>query len=126
MKIITSRRVFFSNLGFGLAVLPALSFIKTTAAWAAEVIYKEADLATTKKNPSIAALKYVDDATKSTDRKVEKMGVAADKQTCANCNFYKEPGILEGKEKAPVGKCLMLANQVVHAAGWCAVWAKVV
>lgn len=124
MKVI-SRRDFGSRLAgsfFGAALVGVLGASKSFAK-AAAVIYKTADLAETKKNPSIAALKYVGDAAKKAV-KMTKMGVTEDKQFCNNCNFYKEPGKLDNEKGADVGKCLMLGNQVVHGKGWCNVWTK--
>jgi hypothetical protein len=116
----SSRRGFLkgSALLLGLA-----SLFGQTIAWAKDVIYEKSELATEKKNPSVTALKYVADASTSKDRTVDKMGVAAKDQTCVNCNFYKEPGVLKGSKDA-VGKCLMFQNQIVHGKGWCNVWTK--
>jgi len=122
MKALT-RRNFLSQIRNTALVAPLFALVDVTTAFAKEVVYTVADLAETKKNPSIAALKYVKDASNATTRTVAKSGVAAKDQDCANCNFYKDPGLL-GKEK--VGKCLMFQNQVVHAAGWCSVWSKTV
>jgi hypothetical protein len=116
-----TRRGFVAYLKNAALLAPVIALLDYTTAYAAAVVYKAADLAETKKNPSIAALKYVKDATKATTRTVAKGGVAGKDQTCVNCNFYKEPGTI-GKEA--VGKCLMLQNQLVHGPGWCSVWAK--
>jgi len=102
---------------------PAVALMSRGVAFAAGVVYKKADLATEKKNPSLAAFKYVDDAKTSKDRTADKGGVKAAEQTCSNCNFYKNPGTLEGGSEA-VGQCLMLQSQVIKGAGWCNLWAK--
>jgi len=116
-----SRRKLLENIRNIAMLAPAIALLDYSKALAKSVVYKAADLAENKKNPSIAALKYVKDATKSKARTVAKNGVAAKDQVCSNCNFYKEPGTI-GKEA--VGKCLMLQNQLVHANGWCTVWTK--
>ena len=116
------RRFFITTTAKAVLAAPFL-FAGSQVAWAKAIVYKKADLAETKKNPSIAALKYVADAKKSKARTADKMGVKAADQLCDNCNFYKEPGTLEGS-KDKVGKCLMFQNQVVHGAGWCNVWTK--
>jgi hypothetical protein len=118
----TNRRDILKFLGSLALVGPVLSALGQQIAYAAATIYKKADLATEKKNPSLVAFKYVTKASDSKDR-TDKMGVKAADQTCANCNFYKNEGTLEGtKEK--VGQCLMLQNQAVHAGAWCNLWAK--
>lgn len=122
MSVFSRRDLFRNGVVAGVTGSLLLMF-NTGKAWAADVIYKVADLATSKKNPSIGPLKYVDDAATSKDRTAEKMGVAAKDQTCVNCNFYKEPGTIEGTKDA-AAKCLMLGNQVVYGKGWCNVWSK--
>lgn len=71
-------------------------------------------------DPTAKALKYVADASKAKGR-VDKMGVKAAQQNCANCMFYKKQGEIGGKE---AGKCTMIATGSVAAAGWCASWTK--
>lgn len=57
--------------------------------------------------------------------KVEKAGVAWDKQTCANCNFYKKVGNkkVAGKDQE-VGTCTIFPQKLVAGAGICNSWAK--
>jgi hypothetical protein len=116
------RRSLLKVAGTASLIGPIVSLFGRGVAFAAEVIYKKADLATEKKNPSLAAFKYVAKATDSKDR-TDKAGTPAAQQTCANCNFYKNEGTLEGT-KDKVGQCLMLQNQIVHGAGWCNLWVK--
>lgn len=58
-------------------------------------------------------LGYKIDANK-VDKKVrvDKLGVAGPKQTCANCNFFN----------ASTGTCTMFQGYTVAAKGWCTVW----
>ena len=65
-------------------------------------------------DPAAKALKYVEDAAAATD-KVDKMGVAAADQTCANCRFY-------GADADGWGPCTLFQNRLVAGAGWCAGW----
>lgn len=121
-----NRRSFFRSVAGYTGVAGAFALLANSFAWAKDKVYKKSELATTKKNPSVKALKYVDNATSPEGvkyRKAAKQGVPAEKQFCDNCNFYKEPGKLEGSNEG-VGKCLMLANQVVYGKGWCNVWSK--
>jgi len=120
MKVI-SRRELLGMIRNTAMLAPAIALLDYSTALAKSIAYKAGDLAENKKNPSIAALKYVKDAKKSKARTAVKNGVAAKDQTCVNCNFYKEPGLI-GKDA--VGKCLMLQNQLVHSEGWCSVWSK--
>lgn len=117
------RRSAMKFLGkFALISGSFLSVSKALAAGAKKA-YKKAQTVTAMKNPSAAAFKYVDDAKKSKDRIKDKTGVKAADQLCNNCNYYKNEGSIEGS-KAKGGQCLMLANQVVYAKGWCNLWAK--
>ena len=117
---IVKRRIFLKILGcFSVGITVFQSF----EAFAKNIVYKVAELAETKKNPSIKALKYVANATNSKARTAEKNNTPAAKQLCDNCDFYKEPGVLADKKDA-VGKYLMLSNQLVHAKGWCNTWTK--
>ena len=127
-----NRRDWFKSILGAAAIAPIAGLVSRSVAFAADKIYKKAELATEKKNPSVAALKYVADGDKSKARQAAKMGVEAKLQYCNKiagnpksvaCNFYKNPGKLEGSNEA-VGQCLMLQNQVVHAKGWCNVWTK--
>jgi len=116
------RRSLLKCVGVAAIVGPVVSVLGRGIAYAAGVVYKKAALATEKKNPSLAAFKYVAQATDSKDR-TDKAGTPAAQQTCANCNFYKNEGTLEGS-KDKVGQCLMLQNQIVHGEGWCNIWVK--
>ena len=64
-------------------------------------------------NPTAVALKYVEDADQA--NRAEKMGVAGDKQICANCRFYASP-------EADAAGCSLLGNKAVPAKAWCAAW----
>ena len=66
-------------------------------------------------DPAVVALKYVEDAT--TVERPDKMGVAGADQICLNCTFYKEEA-----GQASLGGCLLFANKLVEAKGWCISW----
>ena len=70
-----------------------------------------------------AALNYVEKHAdvKKAELKVEKAGVAFDKQNCSNCIFYKSVGQKGGKD---VGTCQVLPGKLVVGGGWCSSWAK--
>jgi len=53
--------------------------------------------------------------------KVERGGVAFEKQQCANCSFYTKAGNKNGKE---VGKCQIFPNMLVESPAWCSTWNK--
>lgn len=54
--------------------------------------------------------------------KVDKQGVAFDKQFCNNCQFYAKTGAdKSGKE---IGKCQLLQGCLVYGEGWSSSWAK--
>ncbi len=61
--------------------------------------------------------------------KAEKAGLPWEKQTCANCNFYKKVGTkklkVAGKEQdVEVGSCTIFAQKLVAGPGYCNSWAK--
>ena len=129
-----SRRKFATNAILGLAgalAAPVVLMAKETATKAKKAasaatsklkeMYTKADLATTKKNPSVKALKYYADVSKSPEHKAK--GASAAGQVCSTCMHYKEPGLLKGT-KEEVGKCTMFQNQAVHGPGWCIVYVK--
>lgn len=122
MMIITRRQLLRKVTVAGI-VGGACLMLRTSKAWALEVVYKLNDLASKKQNPALSALKYVDDAATSKDRVAEKTGVKANEQTCSNCSFYKDPGTIEGT-KDGAGKCMIFGGQVVYAKGWCNSWSK--
>ena len=62
------------------------------------------------------ALKFVEDASKSTNR-VDKMGVAAADQFCDNCQYYVTDSSNEGW-----GGCALFQNRLVPAKAWCMGW----
>ena len=70
-----------------------------------------------KDNPTAIALRYVEEAGQA--NRVEKMGVAGDKQICANCRFYAAP-------EAEAAGCSLLGNKAVPAKAWCAAWVPTV
>ncbi len=117
------RRSFLKSAGLVGFCAGIVSMGKSTVLFAKDIVYKAADLAVNRKNPSVAALNYVADAKTSKLRTTVRSGVPADKQFCNNCLQYKEPGVLD-TDKSKVGKCVLFQNQLVHGAGWCNVWVK--
>lgn len=65
------------------------------------------------------ALKHSD--IKDAKLKVERQGVAFDKQSCSSCGFYAKVG---NKAGAEVGKCTIFAGKLVQSTAWCATWNK--
>jgi hypothetical protein len=59
-------------------------------------------------DPTAKALKYVSDASKSTDAKPGTK--------CANCAFY------QGAAGSAQGGCPLFPGKAVKAAGWCSSW----
>jgi len=53
--------------------------------------------------------------------KVERGGVAFDKQYCVNCSFYTKHATKGGEE---VGKCQIFPNNLVKSTAWCSTWNK--
>ena len=100
-----SRRSFL-KASAALTLVPLLN-LETRSAQAADKVPLN--------DPTAVALKYVEDAT--TSARVDKMGVVADQQTCASCNFYTIASEADGY--AP---CTIFANRLVAGAGWCSGW----
>lgn len=68
-------------------------------------------------DPSAKALYYVEDATK-VDNKNPLASRFAPGQTCSNCSQ------IQGKAGDEWRPCAIFPGKVVHANGWCSVWAK--
>lgn len=64
------------------------------------------------------ALKYVEDATKSTNR-TDKDGVKAADQFCHNCQYFTPDSADAGW-----GKCALFQEKLVDHDGWCVGWTK--
>lgn len=101
-----SRRTFL-KVAASAALIPLVN-IDIQAARAAEKV------STT--DATAVALKYVEDATKSSNR-ADKMGVAAADQFCSNCQYYTEDTGTEGW-----GGCALFQNKLVAKGGWCMGW----
>jgi len=134
-----SRRRFFVHMGqmLGLAAIaPALFSSKVFAeekrrarpaeggAAPAAGGGKEIDLPMVEPGKGQAAavsysLKHAD--VKDAALKVERGGVAFDKQFCTGCNFYKKVGDKNGGE---VGTCQIFPGQLVKGTAWCSTWTK--
>ncbi len=58
---------------------------------------------------------------KKADLKVERNGVAFEKQKCNNCSFYSEVGTKEGTK---AGNCTIFPGKLVKSEAWCTSWNK--
>ena len=96
-----SRRRVFKTVSLGLAFMP-IATIPLGIALAADLPMVASD------DPTAKALKYISDATKSTDAKPGSM--------CANCTFY------QGADGSSQGGCPLFPNKAVKATGWCTSW----
>ncbi len=128
-----SRRQFFANLGsiVGLAVVaPALFSSKVFAeekrrggsgggAAGGDLNLPMVEVGKGQAAAVTYVLKHAD--VKNAALKIERGGVAFEKQTCVNCNFYAKVGDKNGKE---VGKCTIFPNMLVEGSAWCATWTK--
>jgi hypothetical protein len=132
-----SRRQFFTTLGsfVGLAVMaPAVLSSRAFAeerrrarpAEGAAPAAGGADLNLPMVEPGkgpAAAVSYALDHKNVKDAalKVDRGGVAFDKQHCENCSFFTKAGKKGSKE---VGKCQIFQNQLVESTAWCSTWNK--
>lgn len=75
-------------------------------------------------DPMATGLGYRTDASKvDTAKYPKRSGPEGAKQLCSNCQFYQVGGLkAEGKD-GEWGKCLIFANGLVAAGGWCNSWA---
>ena len=92
-----------------VALSSVAGMVKIPVAFAQDLPHVTSD------DPTAAALKYVDDATKA-DR-VDKSGVAAADQDCSNCQFIQS----DSGEWRP---CALFPGKSVHSKGWCMNWTK--
>ena len=116
-----TRRAVIGQALTATAVVPAAWILGSQVGFSEETA-KAAELKLiAETDPVASALKYKHDASKAKERNKERMGIAADKQNCANCMLYTKKGEIDGKE---VGKCTMLAAGMVTATGWCNSWSK--
>ena len=96
-----SRRQLLKRVTLGVALIPIAGLPLRTAS-AAEMPLVGAD------DPTAKALKYVGDASKSSDAKPGSK--------CANCKLY------QGAADSTEGGCLLFPGKSVKAAGWCSSW----
>ena len=68
------------------------------------------------KNPMVAAVGYVADATKSDKRKDAT-------QICKGCSLYQTGGLTVAGQTGEHGKCALFMDGLVSANGWCQSWA---
>lgn len=101
-----SRRTFL-KVAAGAALIPLVN-IDMRSAMAAEKVSPG--------DSTAIALKFVEDASKSTNR-VDKMGVKAADQFCDNCQYYTADAGSKGW-----GGCALFQNKLVPAKGWCMGW----
>jgi hypothetical protein len=103
-----SRRDAVKLMLGGLAAAPLLNLVGMTSAQAADLPHvDEAN------DPTAKALKYTSDATQAA--RVDKAGVPAANQHCANCQFLQAA---EGDWRP----CSLFAGKVVNVNGWCVSW----
>jgi hypothetical protein len=96
-----SRRQLLKKVTLGVALMP-IATIPLRIALAADLPLVTLD------DPTAKALKYVSDASKSTDAKSGSK--------CANCAFY------QGGPGSSQGGCPLFAGKAVKADGWCSSW----
>ena len=75
-------------------------------------------------DPMAAGLGYRHDASAvDTAKYPKRSGPDGAKQLCSSCQFYQVGGLkAEGKD-GEWGKCIIFANGLVAAGGWCNSWA---
>lgn len=105
----SSRRVFLLTLA---VAGPAIAQTKPAAAPAAK---PAATPMVDPKDPTAAALGYVDDTAKADTKKYPKH---AKEQSCANCQLF------QGKAGDTSGACAIFPGKHVAAKGWCSSWVK--
>jgi hypothetical protein len=96
-----SRRQLLKRVTLGAALMP-IATIPLRIAFAADLPLVTPD------DPTAKALKYVSDASKSTDAKPGSK--------CANCAFY------QGDSGSAQGSCPLFPGKAVKANGWCSSW----
>lgn len=95
-----SRRRLLKQVALGTVLIPIAGV--SVKALAADMPLVTAD------DPTAKALKYVSDASKSSDAKPGSK--------CANCSLY------QGAAGSAQGGCLLFPGKAVKATGWCASW----
>jgi High potential iron-sulfur protein len=95
-----SRRQLLRRIALGTILAPFAGV--TFEALAADMPLVTAD------DPTAKALKYVSDASKSSDAKPGSK--------CANCSLY------QGAAGSAQGGCLLFPGKAVKSSGWCASW----
>jgi hypothetical protein len=99
-SINTSRRRLIRQVALGTLLVPlAGTALKVRAADLPLVAVDD---------PTAKALKYVPDASKSSDAKPGSK--------CANCQLY------QGAANSTQGGCLLFPGKAVKATGWCSSW----
>jgi len=107
-----SRRNFCKKSLIALSVIPF-------AAVVSKDVFAQATPTTEvdgKKNPMVAAVAYVSDATKSDKRKDAT-------QICKGCVLYQTGGLKVAGQTGEYGKCALFLDGLVSANGWCQSWA---
>jgi len=98
-----SRRRLLKKVALGTVLIPIAGAALTTARAADLPLLGTAD-------PTAKALKYVEDAAKSSDAKPGSK--------CATCALY------QGAAGSAQGACLLFPGKAVKAGGWCSSWTK--
>ena len=96
-----SRRQLLKKVTLGVALMP-IATIPLRIAFAGDLPLLTPD------DPTAQTLKYVSDASKSTDAKPGSK--------CANCVFY------QGDARSSQGGCPLFPGKAVKADGWCSSW----
>ena len=96
-----ARRRLLKSVTLGVALMP-IATLSSRVAFASDLPLLSLD------DPAAKALKYVSDASKSSDAKPGSM--------CANCAFY------QGAAGSAQGGCPLFPNKAVKATGWCSSW----
>ena len=96
-----SRRRLLKTVTLGLALVP-IATIALRIALAADLPLVTSD------DPTAKALKYISDASKSSDAKPGSK--------CANCAFY------QGVAGSAQAGCPLFPGKAVNATGWCSSW----
>lgn len=100
------RRKFLMKSGALIAGLPAISLLGFT-----KTIHADDLPNVSEDDPVVVSLKYVHDASKSSDR-------SNTDALCSNCQLYT------GGVGSEWGPCSIFPGKSVNANGWCTAWVK--
>ena len=116
-----SRRTFLKN---SLAIIASVPFVAPLCSPDRAQAQATPTKALDENDAMAIGLGYRHDAAKVDAAKYPKRsGPEGAKQLCSSCQFYQVGGLkAEGKD-GEWGKCMIFANGLVAAAGWCNSWA---